>query len=134
MRYLWIGALVGIALLGAACSGSTDNPPKTHYHFHFPKKTTTTTTTSAATTATTLASGPNDRRACASFAALGHDVGKGHRVIASAFRVMFRDMKVAENPSLRRNGHEAARTLLLSEVGPFKHAFLTIFTLCREMG
>ncbi|MGA3149801.1 MAG: hypothetical protein ABSF33_20365 [Acidimicrobiales bacterium] len=132
MRYLWIGALVVVALFSSACSGSADNTPA--FHFHFPKRTTTTTTTKGVLpTATTLASGPNDQLACESFAALGRDVGQSHRRVAEAFRTMFRDLKVAENPNLRRDGHAAARALILDRVAAFRSAFVAIFALCKEM-
>lgn len=132
MRYLWIGALVIIAVFSAACSGPTPKTPT--FHFHFPKSTTTTTTTGVVKTPTTTASGPNDRLACAAFADLGNDVGKGHRRIANAFRALFRDLRNAENPNLVRDGHAAARALYASQVNAFKRAFLGIFTLCKELG
>jgi hypothetical protein len=133
MRYLWIGALVVVALFGAGCSGSADKAPT--FHFHFPKKTTTTTTTttSGATTPKKLASGPNDQAACASFANLGSDVGEGHRRIAQAFRRLFRELKVAENATLRRDGHQAARALYLSRIKQFKRNFVGIYVICQEM-
>ncbi len=131
MRYLWIGALVVIALFGSACSGSANTPT---IHFHFPKRTTTTTTTTGVLpTATTLASGPNDQAACASFAALSHEVGQSHRRVANAFRTLFRDLRVAENLNLRRDGHAAARALILDRVAEFRSSFVAIFVLCKAM-
>ena len=139
MRYLWIGALVSIALFGAACSGSgpTATPTTVHHRHHHHKTTTTTTTTTttkaAGVTKTTLASGPNDRSACATFSTLNHGKTRNHRVIAHEFRTMFRQMKHAENADLRKDGHAAARALLQEKVSAFKVDFLSIYTLCNRM-
>ena len=138
MRTLWIGALVGLALLGAACSGSTDNTTPTtlrhHYVRHRHRTTTTTTTATASTTPTTkLASGPNDQLACTSFTALSRDVGKGHRVIAAAFLKLFREAKTAENVTLRKDAHQAARALLQNNVKRFKRDFTGVYLTCYAM-
>jgi hypothetical protein len=135
MRYLWIGALVSIALLGAACSGSPSTTTRTTVHHHKARHrtTTTTTTTPQTRTSTTLASGPRDKLACAGFAGLGQDVHRGHRVIRDAFKRLFRELKHAENTKLRRDGHAAARALLLGRVSSFKASFVSIYSLCNEM-
>jgi hypothetical protein len=140
MRYLWIGALVGLALLGAACSGSADNTTPTtvrHHHVRHRHRTTTTTTTTTPTASTTptakLASGPNDRVACGTFASLSRDVGKSHRVVVAAFLKLFRQMKQAESVTLKRDAHAAARALYLGNVGKFKHDFTGVYLTCYAM-
>ena len=138
MRYLWSGALVSIALLGAACSSSPDNTltsTTVHHRTHHRRTTTTTTTAASRSTAptTTLASGPEDKLACASFATLGQEVGKGHKRIATAFQRLFRDLRRAENTKLRQEGHEAAKELLQDDLKRFKLSFTAIYVLCQEM-
>ena len=139
MRYLWIGALVGIALLGAACSGSTPRTTtRTTVHHRYHRHRTTTTTTTAGATHTTapnkkLPAGPKDLLACASFGALGRDAHKGHRRIQVAFQKLFRDLKHAENTRLRRTGHAAAVELLQDQVRKFKRSFTAIYETCYAM-
>jgi hypothetical protein len=136
MRYLWIGALVCVALLGAACSGGSDKHTTrttVHHHHRARHRTTTTTTKPATQPVPKLASGPRDKAACASFARLSGDTHKSHRVIARAFRNMFRKMKRAENHKLRRDSHAAAVALLQRKRSKFKKDFVALYATCYEM-
>jgi hypothetical protein len=136
MRYLWIGAVVSIALFGAACSGPADKTTTrtTVHHRHHHKTTTTTTTTKGSSPPTTkLASTPKDRLACSSFAALGKDVGKSHRVIVRAFKKMFRRMKHSTNPELRKDAHQAAKALIQRNLKRYKHEFTGLYLLCYSI-
>jgi len=138
MRSLWIGALVVLALLGAACSGAADSTTSTTIHHHARHRhrtTTTTTTTPTATTAPTakLASGPNDRLACGSFTSLSRDIGKSHRVVVAAFLKLFRQAKQAENVTLKNDAHAAAKALYLGNITKFKHDFTAVYLLCYSI-
>ena len=140
MRYSWAGGLVAIAILGAACSGgggtltsTTVHHHRKYHHAHRPKTKVTTPPVSTATTVPKLASGPRDLQACNSFSSLGRDAGRSRRVIGADLRQLFREFRRAENRTMRRDGHEAAKALLKDNRSGVKSGFSSIFLLCTSM-
>lgn len=134
MRYLWVGGLIALVILGTSCSGGGTTTTRTTVHHHHRRHVPTTTTTKPTTTTQPkLASGVWDKASCAALLALSREGGMGHQRIARAFRSLIHDLHNAENTTLHHNGRVVARGLLRDDVPLVKLALTEMFKVCREM-
>jgi hypothetical protein len=130
MRYLWIGGIVALALLGAGCTSGSSSTATTH-------KTTRTTKPSAATTtlpAGSLKPGAKDTAACANYNSLKSDLASGKKPTGIEIRKIIKEFGAAEDQKLRKAGKAWAGDLVEKHKAKATKTADRINTICTEMG